>query len=276
MPGSAAKIARLLFVLLSVVLLGMWVNIYTDRLKGGNYVSTVVDLGWTNILLAGGSTCLAASEYAAQRRRVMEQRDLERHLDTLRQHQRRLLQNTLTLVCELISRTLRVPCNARYFVVLPDNDGEYYLEQDRELAVLNLRMPRECGFTRISVNTPHIVTGRAFTERRPVYEDLPLNHHDRYQAPIARMIEPAQRWVLACPVLALDPKTNRHDDVHPPHGVICFYSTTAPPTTAKEPRVADCLRYAELFADQMSQLLNILELTQDMAKPNDQEAESVS
>ncbi|MFC4853581.1 hypothetical protein [Actinophytocola glycyrrhizae] len=267
---SAGKVVRLIFVLLSVILLGMWVNIYTDHLRSGDPLATIANLGWSNLLLGGGAGCLGASEYVALRRRVMERRDLEHRLEVLRHREHRLLENTLGLVCDLISKTLRVPCNGRYFIAVPDEHGEIFLEQDRELAVLNIRMPREFGFTRVATSTPHIVTGRAFTERRALYERLPIDHHDLYDATIARMIEPTQRWVLACPVLALDPETNRHDDEHLPHGVICFYSTQEPAKAGQQRRVDECLRYAELFADQMSQLLNMLELTQAMAAPHDE------
>jgi hypothetical protein len=126
------KVARLLFVLLSVVLLGTWVNVYTDRLPSGDYLATIANLGWSNLLLGGGAACLGASEYLARRRRVMDRKDLERGLETLRRRQHRLLENTLGLVCELISKTLRVPCNGRYFIAAPDGEGEVFLEQDRE------------------------------------------------------------------------------------------------------------------------------------------------
>jgi hypothetical protein len=267
---SSTKVVRLIFVLLSVVLLGIWVNIYTDQLKSGDLVTAVANLRWSNLLLGGGAACLGASEYVAQRRRALERRDLERQLEMLKHREHRLLQNTLELVCELISKTLRVPCNGRYFIAVPSENGEIFLEQDRDLAVLNILMPREFGFTRIATSTPHIVTGRAFTERRALFETLPVDHHNLYDPTIARMIEPAQRWVLACPVLTLDPETNRHDEEHLPHGVICFYSTREPAKTGQQRRVDECLRYAELFASQMSQMLNMLELTQAMAAHDDE------
>jgi len=70
-----------------------------------------------------------------------------------------------------------VPCNGRYFVAVSGDDGIVYLVQDREMAILNVRMPREFGFTRVAVDTPHIVIGRAFRERSPIYEDLRVQQH---------------------------------------------------------------------------------------------------
>jgi hypothetical protein len=119
------------------------------------------------------------------------------------------------------------------------------------------------------------VIGRAFRERSPIYEDLPVDHHSLYDSRLARMIEPKQRWVLACPVLALDPETNRHDEDNSPHGVICFYGVEDPPQSGRTARVETCLEYAEQFADQMSQMLNILEFTKWMAATNDREQEKV-
>lgn len=266
LPGW--QVVRLLCTLLSVVLLGLWINVYTNRLSGGDYLSTIGSLKWSNLLLIAGSATLVVSELMARRRHAVERSDFERRLEILRQRQRHLLKNTLGIVCTLISKTLRVPCNARYFVAVTSENGDIELAQDRDLAVLNVVMPREFGFTTISVNTPHIVIGRAYRERSPVYEDLPVDHHGWYDARIGRMIDPKQRWVLACPVLALDAETNRHDERNQPHGVICFYGVDDPPGAGKATRVATSLDYAVQFAEQMSQILNLFEFTQLMAATN--------
>lgn len=266
LPGW--QVVRLLCTLCSVLLLGLWVNIFTNRLSSGDYLGTVGALKWNNLFLASGSVTLVVSELMAHRRRAVERSDFERRLEILRQRQRLLLKNTLDIVCTLISKTLRVPCNARYFVAVTDENGAIGLAQDRDLAVLNVAMPREFGFTIIQVDTPHIVIGRAYRERSPVYEDLPVDHHNWYDARVARMIEPTQRWVLACPVLALDPETNRHGERDQPHGVICFYGVDDPPAAGKSARVTTSLHYAEQFAEQMSQILNLFEFTQLMAATN--------
>lgn len=262
---STWNAVRTLTTLSSVVLLGIWVNLYTNKLSGNDYWRTLIDLGWGNLLFPGGTAALIAGEYLTRRRQALEHEYYEGRLELLRQRQFRLLKSTLQIVCELISKTLRIPCNARYFNAVVDDDGEAYLEQDRDLAVLNIRMPREFGFTRVSVNTPYIVSGRAYRDRCPVYEDLPEDHHSLYEARVARMIEPRQRWVLACPILALDPQTNRHDDQHPPHGVIVFYGVDNVPPSGRQARIDTCLDYAQQFADQMSQLMGMLDLTRGMA-----------
>lgn len=232
MRPAGWSVVRFSSTLLSVILLGIWVNVFTDQLKGGDYLRTIAGLRWGNIRLLGGAMCLVGGELATKRRRLMEHRDLERRLDLLRQRQHRLLETTLTMVCELISKTLRVPCNGRYFIAAEDGDTTY-LEQDRELAALTVHMPREFGFTRVAVDTPHIVIGRAYRDRCPTYEDLPDDHHANYEPRTARMIEPTQRWVLACPVLRLDPETSSHDEAITPHGVICFYGITDPRRPAR-------------------------------------------
>ncbi|WP_216210196.1 hypothetical protein [Amycolatopsis aidingensis] len=198
----------------------------------------------------------------------MERERFERHLEVLRQRQQRLLKSTLKIVCELVSKALEIPCNGRYFVAIKD-DCTTYLQQDRDLAILNIRMPREFGFTRLSVDTPHIVSGKTYRERRPIYEDLPKDHHSLYDERVAQMIEPRQRWVLSCPVLRLDPETNRHDDGNPPHGVIVFYGVDDVPEPEKDSKVELSLDYAQQFADQMSQIFNMLKITQDMVIRNE-------
>lgn len=268
--GAAVRLStwtsiRIVTTLSSVVLLGIWVNLYTNKIADNSYLKSLIDLGWGNLLFPAGTAALIGGEYVTRRRQSLEHEHYERRLELLRQRQIHLLRSTLQLVCELISKTLHIPCNARYFMAVADTDGHVHLEQDRNLAVLNVYMPREFGFTRVSVDTPHIVSGRAYRERCPLYEDLPDDHHSLYDARVARMIEPRQRWVLACPVLALDPETNRHDDLNPPHGVIVFYGVDSIPKPGKPARIETCLDYAQQFADQMSQLMNMLDLTRGMA-----------
>jgi hypothetical protein len=116
----------------------------------------------------------------------------------------------------------------------------------------------------VDVNTPRIVSARAYRERVPLYEKLPVNHSDWYADEVGRMIEPTQRWVLACPVLSLDPLTNRHDDERPPHGVIVFYGTQLTASGGARARIDESLGYAQKFADYMCTTLNMLELTRTM------------
>ena len=181
-------------------------------------------------------------------------------LETLRCRERRTLQVALELVCELISKTLSVSCNGRYFVAAKHNGGRIYLEQDRDLAVLNIEMPREYGFTRIASDTPHIVSARAYNDRIPIFEELPLDHISLYPPEVAKMIDPTQRWVLACPVLSLDPITNRHSVIHPPHGVVVFYGTHLPASGMGASQIDESLKYSQKLAEQMSHTLNVLEL----------------
>jgi hypothetical protein len=248
----------------SAILVGLWVNVYTEKLAHYGYAASLVSLRWGNVPLGLGITLLVTAEVAAWRFRTMQEDEFRRHYSTLQQRQRRVLEGMLRIVCELVSKTLEIPCNARYFVAERDHEGRTFIRQDRDLAVLNIRMPREFGFTRIYVDTPHIVSGRAFRDRVPIYEELPVNHSELYEPDVGRMIEPQQRWVLACPVLRLDVLTNSHDVLHPPHGVIVFYGTQLPDPDASDEAVQLCLGYAEQFAEQMSHVINMLELSTEL------------
>lgn len=248
----------------SAILVGLWINLYTEKLARHGYASSVILLRWGNLPLGVGITLLVAGEALAWRYRLMQENEFRRLYSTLQQRQRRILEGMLNMVCELISKTLRIPCNARYFVAEKDHEGRYYIRQDRDLAVLNIRMPREFGFTRIYTDTPHIVSGQAFRDRVPLYEELPVNHSDLYEPDVSRMIEPQQRWVLACPVLRLDLITNSHDALHEPHGVIVFYGTRLPEADDPDEAVQVCLAYAEQFAEQMSHVMNMLELSTEL------------
>jgi len=265
MRSAVLNSGRLASAVLSAILFGTWVNIYSDRLSTDGYLTTLRQLGTTNLVLVAGLGSLVGSEYLARRWRNVEHEQFEHRYGLLRRRQERLLETTLKVVCELVSKTLQVPCNARYFIARRNGDGRTFLEQDRHLAVLNLRMPREFGFTKIAVDTPHIVSGRAYLERTPLYEELPADHHKLYDSAVAKMIEPRQRWVLACPVLALEPEDDRHDEANPPHGVIVFYGTTVPPAAHDGEHIEAALEYAQLFADQMSHMLNMLNLSQGAA-----------
>ncbi|MBN3929178.1 hypothetical protein IQ279_05905 [Streptomyces verrucosisporus] len=245
----------------SGVLIGLWVNLFTDQLSENGYLTASIGLGWGNFPLFLGIASLAVGEGFVRRQRMLERDDFVQRYELLRQRQRRILESTLRIMCELVSRTLEVTCNARYFVAERDEDGRHYLRQDRDLAVLNISMPREYGFTRIYVDTPHIVSGQAYRERVPLYQELPVDHSNLYDPDVSRMIEPRQRWVLACPVLRLDAATNSHVHGRTPHGVIVFYGTEVPSGPDVADRVRGSLDYTQQFAEQMSHILNMLELS---------------
>ncbi|WP_433245134.1 hypothetical protein [Actinomadura nitritigenes] len=262
--SSAASVSRLASSVASAILLGIWINVFTDRRDGTGYLDALTGLGYGNLLLVASIVVLVVHELLLRRLRKLEFGDLENGFELLRHRERQMLHEALDLTCSLVAKTLAVPCNARYFVAVRDESGDVYLEQDRDLAILNISMPREYGFTRVDVTTPQIVSARAYRERVPLYEKLPVNHSEWYSDDVGRMIEPAQRWVLACPVLSLDPVTNRHDDGRPPHGVIVFYGTQLPPGGGARARIAESLRYSQKFADYMCNTLNTLELTRTM------------
>lgn len=264
--SSVASVGRLLSSVVSAVLLGVWINVFTNNQERLTYLEALRKLKYGNLLLLGSVVIVVADELLVRRLRKLELDDLATSLGLLRHRERRMLQNTLNLVCALISKTLRVPCNARYFVAVKDSQESIYLQQDRDLAVLNIAMPREYGFTRIEINTPKIVCARAYRERIPLFEELPPDHSDWYSEEVGRMIEPAQRWVLACPVLSLDPLTNRHNDDQPPHGVIVFYGTQLPPVSGSRSKIDDSLVYSQEFADYMSNTLNMLDIMRIMEK----------
>lgn len=77
---------------------------------------------------------------------------------------------------------------------------------------------------------------------------------------MAKMIEPRQRWVLACPVLDLDTRTNRHNYDADPHGVIVFYGVDLPEHAADSDAINTAIRQAEQFADNMSHVINMMTL----------------
>jgi hypothetical protein len=258
-------VARLASSTVSAVFVGIWINLVTEETPGRTWWQTVTGLGPQNLLLAGAVGALAAVEVVARRRQNQASRDVAHRYRLLQQRQDRLLASSLGVFNELISKTLGVRCNARYFRRVVDEAGRVYLEQDRDLAVLIIPMPREYGFTRVGVDTPNFISGRSFLDRTPLYEELPVDHHPRYYTDdVGKMIEPTQRWVLVCPVLALDPRTNRHQYDRDPHGVIVFYGVELPTCEQNSEALGTAVRHAEQFADHMSHVLNMAELAESL------------
>jgi hypothetical protein len=239
-----------------------------SRLTDSGYAASLTGLKWAHAPLLLGLLLLAAGEILLRRWRMLQQTEFQDLYRTLQMRQRRILESTLRVLCELVARTLDVPCNARYFVAEQDLAGRYYLRQDRDLAVLTIAMPREFGFTRVYVDTPRFVSGRAFRDRVPLYEELPVDHSSWYETDVARMIEPQQRWVLACPVLRLDVATNSHQP-DPPHGVVVFYGTEVPGGDDAPVRVGAALDYSQHLAEQMSHVFNMLDLSADVEASDD-------
>lgn len=222
----------------------------------------VRDLGPLNLLLVGAIGALAAAEITARYFERKNEKIFAERYNSLRQRQRRMLEENFKVACDDIAETLGIPCNGRYFRIVTGEDDRLYFEQDRDLAVLNIVMPREYGYTRVAVDTPNYIIGQSFRDRTPIYFELPVDHSEWYDDSLKKMIEPKQRWVLACPVLNLEPDTNRHNYHAEPHGVLCFYGIEIPKVAADTEGMGVAIHRAEKFAENMSHIMNIMNLVE--------------
>ena len=250
---------RILTPLLAAAGIGIWVNLVTDNLNKHGFASSLRAAGVANLLPLVAAGAIIFNELLVRSSARAQSNSAVAQYRIFHQRERRLLEGMLALVTDLICRTLHVACNARYFIAITADDSRTYLYQDRDLAVENVIMPKEYGFTSIAVDTPGIISGKAYLTRAPIFEELPVNHESQYSATVANMIQPEQRWVLACPVLTIDPLTSRHEPQTPPHGVLVFYGTELPRGGSRTIPVA--VKYAERFADQISHVLSLSDLT---------------
>lgn len=167
MHSSLLAAARITASTAAAIMLGVWINLLTDEpISHRGLWRALRELGPYNLLLIGAVGSLVAAEIMARRMQSWNNKEFADRYKLLQQRQRRMLEASLGVTCELISKTIGIPCNARYFRCVTENDGKLYLEQDRDLAVLNIVMPREFGFTRVAVDTPHFISGRAKRWRR--------------------------------------------------------------------------------------------------------------
>ena len=81
------------------------------------------------------------------------------------------------------------------------------------------QMPDEYGLDTAIVGEDNLVICASHQQRTPIYEHLEDAHIQRYGPRIRHLIDPRQRWVLACPVIGGEPFERI------PTGVICFYGT---------------------------------------------------
>lgn len=259
--ASILASVRLVFSTIAAILLSVWVSLLTNKTtpRVGLWRG-VQELGPVNLLLLGVIGSLAAAEIAARRSERKNEKIFAERYRLLQKRQRRMLEADFGVTCEVISKTLGIPCNGRYFRVVTGEDGQLYFEQDRDLAVLNIVMPREYGYARVAVDTPNYIIGQSFRDRTPVYHELPVDHSKWYDDPVKKVIEPRQRWVLACPVLHLEPDSNRHSYGINPHGVVCFYGTEVPKVNADSEGMSAAIQQAGRFAENMSHMLNMMNL----------------
>lgn len=246
--------------LASAVFAGIWVNNLTDAQRAeSDSWAAIEEMGWANLWLASAVVTVVGSTALA--RRVSHSRQSETHAARARlaSRDRQIALGLLHAFCDLIGSALRVPTNARYFRAESVNNRRSLL-QDRNLFVETTPIPKEYGFTSIDVDDPAFVSARAFRSRTPVFERLPDDHHNLYSENVQSFVDERQRWVLACPVLHLDPD-GRHTSEIEPFGVVVFYGITEVPVRRDtEKRINAALAHSRRFTEYLSQLLASEEL----------------
>jgi len=251
-----ARVLRVATPLAVAILIGLWVNALSTKLQGGNDLFKAIrQLGFQNVWLCLGLGCVVGSEFAHEKLDQRRAAELADYAGGLLDQERRLAHLLLRSFAEQIGRSLGTACNARYFNAI-DEDGEVRLYQDRSLVYEAVPMPAEYGFTSVSVTDRSFVSARAYQHRAPIFENLKSSHTERYSELVRPNVDPEQKWVLACPVLQIDPRDDIHRRERPPFGVAVFYSTERVPLRyRRRNRIRRALHDAQLVSEHLSHIM---------------------
>lgn len=208
---SGSRYATLMWLdLATVILSGIWVNLLTAKQSHGGILMALSALGWTNLWLLFAVVGVCGHIFLGRRWAKSDEQQASGLEAALRF-------DVLKVAVEGI-RSLRadIRINARYFAT-ESRGGQIILRKDQSIHIETAHMPGEYGLDYAVVGVDDLGICKAYQQRGPVFEVLHGGEH--YGPRIANYIDPHQKWVLACPVLA--PNTMEES----PLGVICFYST---------------------------------------------------
>lgn len=204
----------------AAVAAGVWINLATGTLPAAKtWAKAIVLLQWENGWLLAAAILVALQILALVRWSRTKQRQQAAIRTGLGEIEHAQLCNILTVAVRGIS-ALRadVRVNARYFESIV-RDGRSILRKVPEVHIETDQMPDEYGLDTAILDEDNLVICAAYRQRVPIYEYLEDGHLQRYGSSIRHLVDPRQRWVLACPVIPVGGLNNL------PQGVICFYST---------------------------------------------------
>lgn len=217
--------------LLSPCLIGLYISIFGNALRtipSAGFPEIFNLLGYWNALLVVGSGSIVLQTYLSTIPRT-----------TLKRIGDNLMKNGLEAAC--ISLTYRQKdMNIRAIVTLVDKSGSTRTTRYSH----NVRPDPERTAT-FPVNFG--ITGKAFTKRMVVAQDVRPDHMSRYPPEIQPMILPELRCVLAAPIYT----TEQREAV--PIGVLAFDSTEPLSETKFDTRTAKDV--AQAWADLIGDIL---------------------
>lgn len=210
--------------LMSTVSIGVWINLLTNNARG-SWVEAFRATGTGNIGLATGIIAGSCQIIFAWRWWKKDQTAARNFVALLNEDKVRAMRSVLRVAVDS-ARALHpnIPVNARYFSFARSGERRY-LVKDRRLHIDTVPMPVEYGLERVELSEPGIVMCAAVLRRAAIYEELEANHTDRYSSSVRHLVDPRQRWVLACPVFRLE---NLEGDAA---GVVVFYGDRPPVKT---------------------------------------------
>ena len=224
--------------LTSAISIGVWINLLTNNARG-TWLEAFRATGAGNLGLAIAILAAAGQVLLAWRWWKIDRIATRKFAAALKDDKVRALRAVLRVAVDS-ARALHpnTSVNARYFSFVRSGNRQY-LVKDRRLHIDTVPMPVEYGLERVEICEPGIVMCDAVVRRASIYEELEPEHTNRYSPTVRHLVDPRQRWVLACPVLRLD---DVEGDVA---GVVVFYGDRPP---ARTPAAAGRLQQMSVAA----------------------------
>jgi hypothetical protein len=243
-----------LLTVLAAVPIGLWVNFLSSSVSPTtDLMGAMKLLGWTHGYLAVGILLSLLNLYA-QFRWDTQDSNWQQFLTGARaRRDLRSQLRVLEMYCRALEGPLQVPVSARLFSIKHEKRSDGKLEarmyQVRDVFVEHEVFPQEIAFTYVPMTGDAFVSARAFRERAPKYEILPVDHPRLYGTRERRMVDPAQRWVLCGPILQYDYQGQARDELEPT-GMVVFYGKETPKLAKgnSDFALALCRDTAELFS----------------------------
>jgi hypothetical protein len=216
----------------SAIPLGIWVNAVSSNLPSSTDIwAAAAKTGTADLTGPVGLSILAINILLLYRWDVLESK-WRNVVEYTRARQTLSMQKqTLKSYCNFVSEILGIPVSARAFEARNEKTStgqkETRLYQVRDLFVENEPFAQESAYTYVRIDDKNFVASRAFATRSPKFEVLPADHYKMYGERERNMVEPAQRWVLAAPILRFDVAGSPRDELMP-RGVIVFYGKEVP------------------------------------------------
>jgi hypothetical protein len=213
-----------LIILATSVLSGLYVNIFSNAIYGGDsWITIVAHLGFWNLLVPLWLVLIIFAAYQTLIEPNKRTRSLHTLLTHLRDHNKQADSAILSSIFSLLLksanfRTIDKKLNIHIFVHKVIH-GRDCLVKDRKYSYEEEAMPMNYSLDVAYPDEDKLLICDAFNRAISIYEELPTDHVARYGERIRDRVDTNIRWVLASPVRPLA-------DNMKPSAIICYFGRT--------------------------------------------------